>query len=356
MNFLYTKTKIFHFADKLNSLAKKNKKILPPIHIRVKPTNVCNHSCSYCSYRKDNLQLGKDMISRDFIPKDKMLEILEDLNTIGVKAITFSGGGEPFCYPYLEDAVKFLINTNIKFAAITNGSKLEGNLAKLFSRYASWIRISIDGWDDESYSFYRKVKKGEFSRILQNIENFKRLKGSCYLGMSIIVDRYNAAHIYQMIKKFKELCVDSVKVSPCIVSDSGRRNNEYHKPIFNLVKKQIKKAFRDFVDKNFEIFDAYHELDEKFYKTYSWCPYLQILCVIGADCNVYSCQDKAYNLKEGLLGSIKNRRFKDFWFSGKAKFFKINPSIHCNHHCVANLKNILILEYLGVKEKHLYFV
>jgi radical SAM protein with 4Fe4S-binding SPASM domain len=74
-------------------------------------------------------------------------------------------------------------------------------------------------------------------------------------------------------------------------------------------------------------------------KEYTWFPYSQILPVIGADLNIYPCQDKAYNLEEGLVGSIKEQRFKDFWFSDKNQFFKINPSLHCNHHCVANLKN-----------------
>jgi len=36
-------------------------------------------------------------------------------------------------------------------------------------------------------------------------------------------------------------------------------------------------------DNNFEIFDAYYELDAKFKKEYTWCPYSQILPVIGAD-------------------------------------------------------------------------
>ena len=83
---------------------------------------------------------------------------------------------------------------------------------------------------------------------------------------------------------------------------------------------------------------------------------MQILPIIGADLKVYPCQDKAYNLDEGLIGSIKNQRFKDFWFSDKNKFYMINPSRVCNHHCVANEKNKMILEYLAADAKHLEFV
>ncbi len=348
--------KIFHFKDKIDSLPESVNKIMPPIHIRIKPTNVCNHNCSYCAYRVSKLQLGKDMVLRDQIPREKMMEILDGMADMGVRSVTFSGGGEPFCYPYLLETIKKLSQTSVKFAALTNGAKLQGELAELFAHNGTWLRISIDGWDDESYAEYRSVAYGEFSKIMRNIKDFKRYGGKCYLGVCIIVDNKNAPHVYDLMKKLKTSGVDNVKVAPCIISNSGRENNEYHKLIFERVKEQIGRALSELADERFEVFDSYHGQLESFEKRYSWCPYLQILPIIGADLNIYSCQDKAYNLEEGLIGSIKNQRFRDFWFADKNKFFKIAPSIHCNHHCVANAKNTLILDYLNTDKEHLEFV
>ena len=42
MALLYTPLKIFHFREKLKSLPREIPEITPPIHIRIKPTNVCN--------------------------------------------------------------------------------------------------------------------------------------------------------------------------------------------------------------------------------------------------------------------------------------------------------------------------
>ncbi len=356
MAHLYSKFKIFHFKDKVDSLPEENENILPPLHIRIKPTNICAHNCWYCAYRADNLQLGKDMVSKDYIQKEKMMEIIDDVIEMGVKAVTFSGGGDPFYYPYLLDTVRKLSGTTVKFASLTNGAKLEGEVAKIFSQHATWLRISMDGWDDESYSSYRGIKIGEFTKIIGNMESFKKLGGKCYLGVCLNVDQKNSSHVYEFVKRLKNVGVDSVKVAPCIVSNEGVENNEYHKSIFKQVKEQTKKAIDDLASEKFEIFDSYHQLDDKFGKEYSWCPYLQILPVIGADLNIYPCQDKAYNLDEGLIGSIKDKRFKEFWFSEKKKYFKINPSTHCNHHCVANEKNKLVLDYLSADKNHLGFV
>lgn len=352
----YSQLKIFHFKEKIDSLPEGNEQIKAPIHIRIKPTNVCNHNCWYCAYKVDNLQLGQDMVERDFIPENKMMQIIDDCIDMGVKAITFSGGGEPFLYKYMLKVAKKLANSPIEFASLTNGSNLKGEVALVFAKYAKWVRVSIDGWDNESYAEYRGIKKDEFSKVLQNMREFKSYGGDCALGVSFIIDKKNYKHVYEMIKLIKNTGADSIKLSGCVVDNDGAKNNEYHKPIYNEVKAQAIKAKKELEDETFEIYDTYHLLEDKFDKDYEWCPYSQILPVIGADLNIYPCQDKAYNLENGLVGSIKDMSFKEFWFNDKSKFFKINPKKHCNNHCVSNHKNQMILDYLSVDKEHLGFV
>jgi MoaA/NifB/PqqE/SkfB family radical SAM enzyme len=303
MGNIYSRYKIFHYQEKLDSLPQEIGIIKPPVHIRIKPTNVCNHHCWYCAYKSPDLQLGQDMVERDFIPKEKMLEIIDDCAEMGVKAVTFSGGGEPFVYRYMRD-----------------------------------------------------TKVGEFSKIMKNIEEFKKLGGKCLLGISLIVDKDNWSHIYEFTKMLKWLGVDTVKISPCIVSNDGHENDAYHAPFFADAKELAVRTKKELEDESFEVNECYHGAEVDFAKDYGWCPMLQMLPVIGADLNMYPCQDKAYNLEEGLLGSIKEMRFKDWWFGDKNNFFKIDPSKVCNHHCVANGKNKMILEYLDADKEHLGFV
>ncbi len=356
MGNLYTKLKIFHFQNKLDSLPRGVDQVLAPVHIRIKPTNMCNHRCWYCAYRAEDLQLGKDMVIKDVIPQAKMMEIIDDIAAMGVKAVTFSGGGEPFCYPHLAAAAKALAGHKIKFASLTNGALLSGEAAEIFAAHGTWVRISMDGWDDARYMKYRQAKDGEFTRIIRNIKAFKAYRGQCLLGVSFILDKDNYPHFYDLAKQLKDVGVDSLKVAPCIVSNTSQGNNDYHGPFFDAAQEVIARTCADLSDATFEISNTYHQQQTSFNKNYDWCPYLQILPIIGADLNVYSCQDKAYNLDCGLLGSIKDVRFKDFWFSDKNKFFTINPARDCGHHCVADGKNKLVLEYLEADPGHLDFV
>jgi MoaA/NifB/PqqE/SkfB family radical SAM enzyme len=295
------------------------------------------------------------MVERDQIPREKMLEIVSDLEEMGVGAVTFSGGGDPFYYKPLLETVKRLAAGPIRFASLTNGARLSGELAEVFAHHGTWLRVSLDGWDDASYAKYRGIRVGEYTKLMDNLAAFKRLGGGCYLGISLIVDRDNAEHVEDSVKRLQDIGVDSVKISPCITSNDGKESNQYHQPFFSTVRAQLDRLQAAASDGSFELFDAYHELDEKFDKPYGWCPYLQVLCVIGADLKVYSCQDKAYT-PEGLLGSIEHQSFSDMWLTGKGKFYHINPQRDCAHHCVANKKNLMLSEFFAADLDHSFFV
>ena len=82
----YNKEKIKSDVSSIEKIKEKND-ILPPIHIRIKPTNICNHNCWYCAYHQDDFQLGQDLVMKDSIPEAKMMEIIDDISDMGVKAV-----------------------------------------------------------------------------------------------------------------------------------------------------------------------------------------------------------------------------------------------------------------------------
>ena len=188
------------------------------------------------------------------------------------------------------------------------------------------------------------------------MRDFAKMKSPCVLGINYIVDKKNYSHIYDFVHLMKDVGVNHVKIMGVIVSNDGHESNQYHEEIRDEVRKNIESA-KKLEDQNLKIVNHYHEFAERFDKDYTTCPSQQFLVVIGADSKVYSCQDKAYT-KEGLLGSIENRSFKDFWFSEEnyKNMWSINPSVHCNHHCVEHQKNLYLHEYLKTDKNHVAFV
>jgi MoaA/NifB/PqqE/SkfB family radical SAM enzyme len=280
----------------------------------------------------------------DQIPLEKLFEIIDDCGEMGVKAITFSGGGEPLLYKGLMSVLERCADKGISTAILTNGVLLKQALLMVAMDHCSWIRISMDGWDRDSYAAYRKCQPEDFHQLMNNIECAMRMKSKCVLGVNIIVDDKNCTHLYDMVKMVHKLGVRSIKVSPCIVSNDIAINHTLHYKIEPFVNEQIDKIKADGI----EIYNSYHAQLEGFKKSYCWCPYIQILPIIGADLNVYSCHDKAYNKTNGIIGSIRDQSFKKFWYDGKDKFYKIDPRRDCNHHCVTDQTNKMLFEYLSI--------
>ena len=125
---IYETSKIFRHPYKLQSLLEG--KVTAPIYVRVKPTNRCNHHCFYCAYDSNSpIKIDRTLE----IPCEKMMEILADFKNMGVKAVTFSGGGEPLIYPHIEETMEKTLDYGIDLSIITNGQKLNNKRAELYS-------------------------------------------------------------------------------------------------------------------------------------------------------------------------------------------------------------------------------
>lgn len=362
---VYNTSKLAFHPEKITSLA--NQRITAPIYVRIKPTNKCNHGCSYCSYAPNNECPVSEIINmKDEIPKSKLLEILDDFKEIGVKAVTYSGGGEPLIYPNISEIMKKTLDSEIDLSIITNGQKLSGEKAEILKN-SKWVRVSSSENDAKIFSEIRKRPESWFYSLVNNIKNFAKIKNpDCELGINYVVYNDNFDRVYNSAKFFMGLGVNHIKFTPVY----NPNFEEYHNPIKDKVMSQIEKARTEFSNPNFTIYDTYQndfELTGLSKRSYPKCYINQIIPVIGADSIVYFCHDKTYT-KNGALGSIKDMSFKELWFSkeSKEKFDNFDPRISCKHHCTYDSRNILtgkmikdptnIKSYQPESDKHKNFV
>ncbi len=351
---VYSNLKALAFHDRLEAL--RERRLVAPVNIRIKPINHCNHDCWYCAYRVGHLQLGNKIDLKDAIPPDKMMEIADDIVAMGVRAVTFTGGGEPLLYKTLPECIERLTDGDVRVGALTNGSNLKGRVADVFAERATWVRVSIDAWDAKSYAEARHIKEDAFAKLIVNMENFSKRDTDCVLSASVIIGRENHDHLYDLCKVLKDAGLKHIKLAGVIISNEGAENNVYHRQLKPRVTEEIKRAMT-LSDDQCRIVDHYHELDERFERHYEICPTIQFTPVIGADCVVYTCQDKAFT-EAGALGSIKDRSFKEFWLSDECreKAYAVNPSIHCTHNCASHQKNLLVTDFIATDKDHLMFV
>ncbi len=349
----YSQLKVFYHQDIIQHLL--NGERCQPTYIRIKPTNKCNHNCSYCHYKNAYLDLD-EFNPADEIPREKMLEIVSDMKSMGVKAVTFSGGGEPLLYPYIEETMQAVLNAGIDLSIITNGSLLKGKKAELLAR-AKWVRLSIESVNDEEYCRIRGIKTGCFEELCKNMAAFAKIKNdNCELGVNVVVNNENYKEIRQMAELMKALGANHVKFAPLITNDTWG----YHKDFKDEVSATLQELQEELATEQFKIIDLYTDDFSNsviFERKYSKCPFKEFVCVIGANQKVYYCHDKAY-LSSGKVCDLSKGSFAKLWNSEETtKLFKeFDAKKICGQHCVYDSRNELLNSFLEMDRNHVNFI
>ena len=343
----YSHLKIFGFPDKIRSF--QTGRITAPLYVRIKPTNRCSHACHWCVYSDGTLRpkdrpaehlqshMHETMREHDQMPPEKLFELIRDLMTIGTKAITFSGGGEPLIYPQIVEGLRLARAAGLDLSIITNGQHLSEERAEALWP-AKWVRVSMDYANEAQMVKSRNVPGRFFAQVFANLRAFADHKSpECDLGVNFIVTRENYSSLLEAAELLKFAGVENVRFSP--VYCEGFR--EYHDPIAGDVLQSLKLIGRRLCDDTFTV-NSFYDINSASKvpsRPFHRCLYMQTVPVVGADLNVYACHNTAYSA-HGLIGSIRDRSFKELWFSEEAKrvFEEFDPSRVCNHECANHAK------------------
>lgn len=348
----YSNLKIFGHLQEVQKV--KNGERIAPIYVRIKPTNRCNQNCYYCHYKNPYLELDQYQPT-DEIEREKMLEIIRDFKDIGVKAVTFSGGGEPLLYPYIEETMESVLESGIDLSIITNGTLLKGKKAELLSK-AKWVRISQESGCAETYSKIRGVKEDQFDKLCENIENFVKMKNNdCELGVNFVIGPNNYKEVYQTGKLMQKLGANHIKYTALMSNDAEKMHAPFKSEVIEQIHRLIDENETDFRIVN--LYESDFDSNAVFGRNYDFCGIKDYVTVIGANSKIYYCHDKAY-LSQGEIGDISQKSFKEVWFSDETtqKFLEFNPQQICQHHCVYDDRNELLNHFYRLDNQHINFI
>ena len=124
--------KLIHHQEHLGKIERKE--VVGPIHVSVWPNNQCNFSCEYCCFAKT----GRDTVQLSY---EDFVTGVDTLIKYGLKALEFSGGGNPIMWKYFNEGVEYAHSKNLKLSLVTNGPLdlvPQDTLGKF-----NWIRVSI---------------------------------------------------------------------------------------------------------------------------------------------------------------------------------------------------------------------
>lgn len=362
MNAAYSPFKIVHHMDRLEIL--KNGGQPNPVHVQLIISDLCNENCRFCAYRMDgytsNQLFGEkrddgtiDNNPKRFVPLEKCLEILDDCVSMGVQAIQITGGGEPTVHPDHARVFQEVLDRGLKLGLVTNGLVLREKVAEQLLR-ASWVRFSVDAGTEQTYSETRGVGRAAHGKVWRNVREFcGDVNGeSPLVGIGFVITRDNWHEVVLCAEQAKESGARNFRISAVFQPDDERYFEGWHQAAAELCREA-----ETLSDDRFRVFNLLGDRisDLKQHRPdYDFCGVQHLTTYIGADLNVYRCCNTAYN-QRGLIGSIRDRRFKDLWKSvAKEQDFASFDARGCER-CQFNNKNRTIL-YALEGDDHAAFV
>ena len=342
MNNPYVADKINYHPLHLESL--RNNIPIAPLHVQLIPTNVCNQRCSFCSYRQKGYSSNATFDDRNTIPFSKLAEIISSCEEMGVRAIQLTGGGEPTCHPQFLLLCETILNAGIDLAVVSNGSLwTESHVDCL--RKAKWIRLSLDAGLANTYGSIRGVSPLYHERVRKIIRMLTHPKERPTIGVGFVINRSNWKEIVPATLKAKQDGADNIRLSAVFQNEGAR----YFEDIENQISILCQEAESFSTDK-FKVINLFkNRIDDLSQGTpnYEDCHFSKLTTYIGADMNVYRCCVYSYN-ELGLLGSLKEKTFKDLWFSKEVQHSLTNFNAASCARCMFNDKNIQIQKSLNL--------
>lgn len=248
-----------------------------PITADIFLNSACNNKCPYCTYARYKQRSSSYMTFEDFTRN------ITILLANGVKGVILTGGGEPTISPDFERITKWLETYSIPYGINTNF-----NVFKAIK--PNYLKISLDGYDRESYQKARGVDK--YDTVIENIKRYILFKQVNKLKTSIGLQTVatNVEDVQKFYEAHKGLHVDYFNIRP-MESTCG----EYYDSNETLSKRlKILEYLQDIQEKDKRVCINYkwHEIWTQFDKCYA--NFSQI--AINENSEVMYCCHKPYEI------------------------------------------------------------
>jgi MoaA/NifB/PqqE/SkfB family radical SAM enzyme len=313
-------------------------KLEAPIYVEISPTGVCNHKCLFCHYN----YLGHE----GRFKKGKILELVREFASMGVKSLVFAGNGEPTLHTDTFEAIVLAKELGLDVALSTNGALLKDKHFDVLANTLTWIRFSFNAGSEENYAHVHQTKSDDFLKVIDNIKKLKeakeRLNSDITIGSQCVLIPENKDYIIEHANRLKHLGVDYFSVKHFYNhshNEFGVDSNFLKADFLEKLETESKRISNN--NFNFIIRSTQNLTSQR---VYDKCFGLEFIVFIDELGDVYTCFSHQYD-KKTVLGNVFENSFKEIWDSAQRKdaVKYINDCIdknscqpNCRHHQINN--------------------
>ncbi len=313
--------KILRYGDRVEAMQRGEK--TAPVSVEIDLSNTCPHDCPFCSFGTSESQGYRQ---QNWVQMDtpRGLRLLEELAEVGVKSVTFTGGGEPLVHKAVAQFFEKATALGLKWGVVTNGFMLKGSAREWIAKHATFVRVSLDAGTSETHQFSHGVKVPQFEQILGNILATRELAGDrpLTIGAGFCVMDQNWREIVRATELVKSHGGSYIEVRPTFPTDwrGDGWGSALSPDNVDAAKVEIGYARHRYQDATFRVIGMVERFDKlaDATKGYGKCQIGPLMTVIGADLRGWHCC--VQRGRDGFsYGSFKDQTFDAVWLSDKHK-------------------------------------
>lgn len=314
-----------------------------PIYMEISPSGACNHRCTFC---------GLDFMNYKprFLKSAILRERLSELGRLGLKSVMFAGEGEPFLHRDMTEVAKHTKKSGIDVAFTTNGVLLKPEIATQILPVTSWIKVSCNAGNAETYAKLHRTKEKDYKQVFENLKTAVDIRQqaslNCALGLQSLLLPENQDEMIDLTQRCRDTGLDYLVIKP--YSQHPQSNSKIYQDISYESCAQLADQLQKFNTDNFSVIFRFETMKrwESKEKGYDKCLALPFWSYIDASGNVWGCS-VFLNDERFLYGNIYEQNFQDIWDGDKRK----NSLDWCRQHldtasCRTNCRMDKINSYL----------
>lgn len=315
------RAKLFAHLDRLGEWQRGGKPA--PVTIEMDLSNRCVLGCMDCHFahthqrgpwasKPRTLPMAFDPDLGDLADVSLIERGLAEMAAAGVRAVVFSGGGEPTTHPQWLQIVEHARSCGLEVGMYTLGGLLQPPAASALARLASWVVVSLDAADAGSYAVEKGVTPERFEAACAGLASLARVK-SAAIGASFLLQSANWPQAPRMLALARQLGASYATFRPAVRFDRLAPGQSLGDGLWargwRAQALLASLAGEPDVEIDVERFSEYAGWQGH---GYARCGGVRLHATVTPDGRIWLCPNKR-GIESALLGDLRRESFATIW-------------------------------------------